>query len=559
MKRVETYVGMQVYEWLFSAQAQNDMVGLSKLSAAVLGTGVLANGLACGPTSPATMTVQVGPGELYSMQALEATACGTLPAQTGLQILKQGIQLGTFTTGTLAAPLTTGQSINYLIEAQYQDSDISIDPTSGNSPVVLQYYNAANSAVPWAGPNDSGSTSNTFRDGIIAYQIKAGTAATTGSQVTPTPDAGWTGLWVVSVPFAAATLTAGNINSYSAAPILPSGLLQSLISGNLTYGIDNGSANVIQATYPVPITSLVDNMELWVKVKTANTGATTFTPNPGVIAASPVVGAAHAALQGGEYIASGRALHVWRADISSWVLVECTGAAVQIAPATASQHAMQLGQAVGRLINVQVFTSSGTYTPTAGTNSIIARAVGGGGGSGGTPATSSVQNSLSQNGASGAYAEARFTTGFTGGLAVTIGAAGAAGAAAGNGGTGGTTSLASLIVCPGGTQGSAGGLTANPVVTASAAPTAAPTISGAAEIIASLPGAGGSPGFTVNVASSQIVGGNGGSNPLGNGGVTGSPGLGKGAGAGGVTAGISSAALAGQAGTTGAVIVYEFA
>jgi hypothetical protein len=213
----------------------------------------------------------------------------------------------------------------------------------------------------------------------------------------------------------------------------------------------------------------------------------------------------------------------------------------------------------GRLLNIQVFTSSGTYNSTAGTNSIIARAVGGGGGSGGTTATSSVQNSLSQNGASGAYAEARFTSGFTGGLAVTIGAAGAAGAAAGNGGTGGTTSLGSLISCPGGTQGSAGGLTGSPVVTFAASPTAAPTISGAAQIISSLQGAGGSPGFTVNVTSSQIVGGNGGSNPLGSGGVTGSPGLGKGAGAGGVTAGISSSALVGQAGTAGTVIVYEFA
>lgn len=345
MKRVETYVGQQVYEWLFSAQAQNEMVGLGKLSAAMLGTGVLANGLACTQTAVASMSVLIGAGELYSLQSLEATACGTLPADTTHQILKQGIQLNSYTTAALAAPLTTGQSINYLIEAQYQDSDISIDPTNGTSPVVLQYWNASNPQVPWSGPNNSGATSNTFRDGVIAYQIKAGTAAATGSQVTPTPDAGWTGLWVVSVPFAATTLTSTNISQYSAAPIMPSSLLQSIQTDNLTYGVDvSSTANVVQASYPLPVTSLTENMNLWVRFKNANTGATTFTPNPGVIAPAPVVGGSHAALQGTEIVANGRGNLVWRADITSWVLMESSGGALQVGTATQSQHAVSLGQ-----------------------------------------------------------------------------------------------------------------------------------------------------------------------------------------------------------------------
>ncbi|WP_412760674.1 hypothetical protein [Paraburkholderia tropica] len=56
------------------------------------------------------------------------------------------------------------------------------------------------------------------------------------------------------------------------------------------------------------------------------------------------MGAAHVALQGNELIANGRANFVYRADITSWVLVECTGAPIQVAPAAASQHAVQLGQ-----------------------------------------------------------------------------------------------------------------------------------------------------------------------------------------------------------------------
>lgn len=370
MRRVETYVGQQVYEWLFSSQAQQTMTGIAKVCAALLGTSVTVNGLGCTPTTPATMTVQIAPGELYQLASLEATTCGTLPADTTHQILKQGIRLDTFTTGTFAAPVTSGQSINYLIEAQYQDSDISLDPTTGTSPVVLQFYNSANPSSPWSGPNNSGSTSNTFRDGAIAYQIKAGVAATTGSQVTPTPDAGWTGLWVVTVPFGASSLTSSNIAQYTGAPILPSGILQSILNSNLTYGIDNGTAGVVQATFPIPVSSLVDGMDVWVKIKNANPSSATFTPNPGVISPSPIVGGAHAALQGGELAANGRANFIWRQDISSWVLVECSGGALQISPATQPQHAVPMAQAAGvvgmaRNVSAVLATAGNSLTLTA--------------------------------------------------------------------------------------------------------------------------------------------------------------------------------------------------
>jgi len=345
MRRVETYVGSQVYEWVDSSQAQNTMTAIAKVCAAMFGTNTVANGLACTPTSPATMTVQLGAGEIYQLESLEATLCGTLPANTAYQIVKQGIQLGTVTSATLAAPLTSGQSINYLIEAQYQDQDISLDPTTGNTPVVLQFYDALNPTVPWSGPNNSGATSNTFRDGIIAYTIKAGSAATTGSQVTPTPDSGYVGLWVVTVSFGQTTITSGSISAYAGAPILPASILSLLQSGNLQYGVDvSSTVNVVQASFPLPPTSVGDTQPFWVKIKNTNTGATTFTPNPGVIAASPLVGAAHAALQGGELVANGRALIVWRPDITSFVLIECSGGAVQVGAATQSQHAAQFGQ-----------------------------------------------------------------------------------------------------------------------------------------------------------------------------------------------------------------------
>lgn len=55
---------------------RNALVGLGKLAAAMLGTSTLVNGLACVPTAPATLHVQVLAGEIYSLQNLDGTAFG---------------------------------------------------------------------------------------------------------------------------------------------------------------------------------------------------------------------------------------------------------------------------------------------------------------------------------------------------------------------------------------------------------------------------------------------------------------------------------------------------
>ena len=566
MRRVETYVGQQVYEWLFSSQAQLTMVGLSKLSAAMLGTSGTVNGLPCTPTSPATMTVQIGAGEIYQMADLEATACGTLPANTTNTILKQGIQLGTSTTTAFAAPTTSGQSINYLIEVQYQDSDISLDPTTGNSPIVELFYNSVNPQAPWSGPNDSGATSNTFRDGIVAYQIKAGASATTGSQVTPTPDAGWIGLWVVSVPFGATTLTSSNIAQYTGAPVLPNGLLQSIQTSNLTYGIDIGTAGVVQAKFPIPVATLVDGMDVWVKIAATNTGASTFTPNPGVVTASPVIGAAHSALQGGELIAGGRANLIWRQDVTSWVLVECTGAAIQIAPATASQHAMQLGQATGRLLNVQIFNTPGafTYTPTPGATTAIADIQGGGGQGGGSPAATSSTAGFGTGGHSGSRAVIRFSLSGVTSIAGTVGAAGSTAGTGAPGQTGGTSSLGTLASCPGGPGGGPQGPTPGPIIAGNSTTLPNPTIGAVLETILTQPGNAGMGIICIN--SGVAISGTGGISPGYSGGIVGSSGTGTGAsgsqfgqgGSGSFTAS-SGAAQVGGAGVKGQIVIYEYA
>ena len=51
MRRPISYIGQTVYDWLFTRPAQDNMVALGKLAAAVLGTTTMANGLAVTPTA----------------------------------------------------------------------------------------------------------------------------------------------------------------------------------------------------------------------------------------------------------------------------------------------------------------------------------------------------------------------------------------------------------------------------------------------------------------------------------------------------------------------------
>ncbi|MCU1758697.1 hypothetical protein NTD84_03050 [Pseudomonas sp. 14P_8.1_Bac3] len=338
MDRQIVYPGQILPETSLLQMAKDAMIGVAKLSAAVLGTSTMANGFAVTPTGPASLQVICAPGEIYSLTSIDALAFSTLPADTTHSIMKQGILLDGVTL-SCPAPGTTGQSINYLVQVTYQDTD--------STPVLLPYYNSANPAMPYSGMGNNGLTQNTNRKGAAVVAVKAGASAVTGSQVTPAPDAGYIGLYVVTVAFGQTTITAGNIAQYSGAPLLPAGLLQSMQSGQTLNANDIGTANTYAANFTPAITSLTDKMRVCIKVANANTAASTFTPAPGVIAAAPIVGAAHAALQGGEMVATGDAWLQWNSSVGagSWVLTDATGGGAQVATATKSQHAVPLGQA----------------------------------------------------------------------------------------------------------------------------------------------------------------------------------------------------------------------
>ncbi|MFS3608394.1 phage tail protein [Escherichia coli] len=81
----------------------------------------------------------------------------------------------------------------------------------------------------------------------------------------------------------------------------------------------------------------------------------------------------------------------------------------------------------GRLLNTNIFKSSGKYIPTPGTKKIRVIASGGGGGGGGVPETTENQQATAGAGLSGAFIEAFFEVDNDFEVNVIIGAAGKGG------------------------------------------------------------------------------------------------------------------------------------
>jgi hypothetical protein len=215
---------------------------------------------------------------------------------------------------------------------------------------------------------------------------------------------------------------------------------------------------------------------------------------------------------------------------------------------------------VNALINVQTFTSSGTYTPTNGTTKIIVEAVGGGGAGGGTSVTGSGNCAAGGGGGGSPYGKIYIPYGVSA-QTVTIGAAGN-GTLGGSGGNGGTTSFGSILVVTGGVGGANGGQGSGSIggfaSGGGGSGGSTPTVSGSnVQTIALLPGGNG--GVGMGFTTAFVVNGTGGSSVFGNGGAAyGNAASGRGAGGLGNGVGQNSAASAGFGGTGGLLIIYEY-
>lgn len=278
MDRQTAYFGALSRETDVLQPQQFAMIALANLASGVLGNGTLVDAFTCTPTIPASLSVILTPGQIYQLENLEQSTWSSLPADIVHSIVKQGIMLDP-ATFAITPPGTVGFSQVYLIEVQYGDLDTGA--------LVLPYYNAANPSSPFNGPGNAGTAQNTQRRGIVATQIKAGVAAATGSQVAPTADAGWTGLYLITVAQGQSTVTAGNIVQLASAPfiypkipVIPS----EAQSGKWEYAVDTGTANAMVVSVfggtPAPVPGMVLRIK---KSGAANTGAVTLNMGGGAI------------------------------------------------------------------------------------------------------------------------------------------------------------------------------------------------------------------------------------------------------------------------------------
>ena len=202
-----------VEDLLFGFQAAMEAIGYAFET--VLGYGPAIYGCACQPTSPASMQVQIGRGVVTALLEVDAAGYGVLPPNTDA-ILKAAFNPGPLNIpggSAFAAPGGAGTSVAYLIQAGVSETD--------GTPLVLSYYNANNPTQAYSGPNNSGAAQNTRRIQTVNFQVKAGAPATSGSQTAPAPDAGFSPLYIVTIPNGTTAIIPAMISVHPQAPIIP--------------------------------------------------------------------------------------------------------------------------------------------------------------------------------------------------------------------------------------------------------------------------------------------------------------------------------------------------
>jgi hypothetical protein len=395
---------------------------------------------------------------------------------------------------------------------------------------------------------------------VTVGQVLSGTGITSGTLITALgTGTGGTGTYTVQTSQTASSTTITASGGSNWLPVV--------FYGAASVALTNANVTLTAAQYSKPIIiltgALTGNVQVtfpgttqeWYVVNQA-TGA--FTLSALVSGGTPVTLA-----QGGAVQLRGNGANV-NVD------------ALQVAPATASNHAMQLGQATGRLLRTTIYvkvsgtqnvsvnggtlttTGATTFTPLSLTTAVKIKAGGGGGAGGGAPVTTGSTVGFGVGGEGAAYGEGWFTTGFSG-IAITVGSSGVATTT--TGGNGGTSSAGSLLTAPGGPGGSSQGPSAGPIFVGNAT---TPSIATGANLL-SFPGNVGAPGCIIS--SGAFASGAGGScgmfgadgTVVGGTGV-GHPGTQYGQGGSGAGASVSSgSAQVGGNGQSGIVIIEEYA
>ena len=179
------------------------LYALANLTQDILGgTTTMISGLAASQTATPSLTINLAQGRIYQSAAADATANGAIP-QDLTSIFQQGnavAQTVTLSTTGIGA----GQSRWSLVQAQFAQADSirANDPNGG----LLYFYNSANPSSPFEGPNNDGLTTPTVRQGLVSIGVITGAAATTGSEVPPSPTSGWVPLYLIDLTYGQTTI-----------------------------------------------------------------------------------------------------------------------------------------------------------------------------------------------------------------------------------------------------------------------------------------------------------------------------------------------------------------
>lgn len=382
--------------------AQDTMIAIGYALQASFGQNSVVVGLNCTQTSPASMQVTVGPGAIITPSVIDATPYGSISADTVDPLIKMGINTNP-TPFTLTSPVVSGQSQNYLIQVSFAEAD--------DLPTTLTYYNSLNPSQSFSGPNNSGTPQNTRRAQRANLQLKVGTPANTGTQITPPVDAGWIGIWVITVSFGQTSVTASAISSVPNAPFLAPFL------ASHHGGVPGQAPKINLATEVSGVLSPVN-------LPPASASFLTFSGNPnGHVAGTAGTNSAPPTM-------------CWDLVDDLWWTCVTTGST------STAVWASSLNSK-----SIQAFTSGGTFVVPPGVTRIRGRVLGGGGGASGRSSGTAFGGA---GGGGGGYSEGYFNVTPGASIAVTVGAGGAGGAAGASGTAGGTSSLGALCSATGG-------------------------------------------------------------------------------------------------------------
>lgn len=319
---------------------------------AILGSGTFVAGLACLPTTPSpTLQVIVQPGSIFALDPTDATAYGDL-GTNATNIMKQGL-LQAPVTLNLTPPSTVGFSQVYLIEVALEDIDTGA--------TVLSFYNSAVPTAPFSGPANSGQSTFTTRTCQAVISMVAGTAASTGTQVTPTTTPGFTPLYTITLVNGQTQINSAAIVQLISAPFFPTlpSIPMNVLEGTWVWGTDSGVANAYVVTLgnvAEPITAYgTGGLGIRFKAQHNNSGSAGSTIN--VIANGLNLGTVNILRAGGATLVSG--------DIVSGQVLDLTYDGVSF------QMANYLGVSAGTTNN-NFSTLSIPYVPDTGTqNNLI--------------------------------------------------------------------------------------------------------------------------------------------------------------------------------------------